>query len=148
MLFCRLKVAYAIGCVRTNLTGMRVMSTHRGPAARNALPRKREQRRDWRDNSATKYAWYVGEVICDRLQQVVRKGITLKDAVEAALKHSGCRNCEVKIIKGEVHAFIGYLKDSLHGHVIVPIRSKVMRYCRGYAMPHGPRNHLQFASHP
>ncbi len=119
------------------------MSTYPGRTVRGSLPRRKERRRERRECTASVNARLIGEVICDLLHQGVAKGVKLKDGVSAAIKKAGFDNCVVRVVKGEVHAFIGSLSDRLHGHVIVPIRKKVVRYSRGYAMPHGQWNHYR-----
>lgn len=117
------------------------MSAHPRSVARNTISREKERRRAWREHPATKYAFRIGKVVCDRLRQCIKKGTTLKKAILQALRQEGFSNCSVRIAKGEVHVFIGPLRDELHGHVIVAIRRKIARYHRGYNMSHGPWNH-------
>jgi dienelactone hydrolase len=112
------------------------------PMARGSVPRKRQLRRSLRSHSANLYALEIGNAVCDLLaQSIATAGMKLSEALAQALKQQGFENLRITVYRGEVHAFIGARKDYHHGHVIVPIRRRVVRYWRGYGMRRGYWNH-------
>ena len=119
-------------------------ATHHHKAPNQKKCRKRQQKYSGRD-----YALLVGEVISEKLKAVIVNGKRLmsnreiEKSLKITLRECALLNCSVEVVKGEVHAYIGSLADHFHGHVIVPFRTLMMRYCRGYGEPRGAWNHIR-----
>jgi hypothetical protein len=91
-----------------------------------------------RDRRAHSYAEMVGAIVCRTLQNLPtdtkrpRNGV-LADIISQQFEAHGLIGCMVEIRAGEAHAFIGLPdEDEDHGHVIVPLKTRAIRYCRGY----------------
>jgi hypothetical protein len=110
--------------------------------ARKTPPRK-EARKRRMELSSHDYALLVGDVIAGKLKEMTNNGKLppnkeVVEAVAEALCDAGLDCSAVKLKEREVHAIIGYRR---HGHVIVPLRTQMARYCRGVGEPRGWWNH-------
>jgi hypothetical protein len=91
------------------------------------------------------YAEQAVEVITTELHRIADSAIQLsheriEGCLMTALRNACLFDCTIQIENGEVHAFFGQLGDRDHGHAIVPIKSKLVRYFRPYGVPRGRWN--------
>lgn len=123
----------------------RVMSSYPRVFCARKTPSRKEARKRRREHSPRDYALLVGNVIADKLKEMMNgsgrlpPNEELVNALAEALCEADLDCSAVKLKQREVHAFIG--SHYHHGHVIVPLRTQTARYCRGEGEPRGWWNH-------